>query len=41
MGKPEDEFYAEFVLESNEECFEIFSAFPGVFVFMDPLNTLR
>jgi len=41
MGNSGDDFYAEFVLESTEECFEIFSAFPGVFVFMDPLNTLR
>jgi hypothetical protein len=41
MGGPDDDFYAEFVLESSEECFEIFSAFPGISVFMDPLNTLR
>lgn len=41
MGNPGDDFYAEFVLESSEECFEILSAFPGISVFMDPGNTLR
>jgi hypothetical protein len=41
MGNQEDAFYAEFLLESSEECFEILSAFPGISVFMDPGNTLR
>lgn len=41
IGESGETFYGEFFLEGNEECFDIFSGFPGISTFMDPTNTVR